>query len=119
MALQDPSEAAREAERAVSELGFKPRKPLESQREIYRDRPELLGPTWAFGVETTTHALRLIVSGLFDRFPQLTVILGHLGEGAALPDVSVGAAPEAPSRRLAAAPPNRGVARGLLRHDQR
>src|SRR3954466_12328564 len=57
-----------------------PRNPLESQREIYRGRPELLGPTWAFGVETATHALRLIVSGLFDRFPALTVILGHLGE---------------------------------------
>src|SRR3954471_19966902 len=58
-----------------------PRNPLESMREIYRGRPELLGPTWAFGVETATHALRLIVSGLFDRFPKLTVILGHLGEG--------------------------------------
>jgi predicted TIM-barrel fold metal-dependent hydrolase len=58
-----------------------PRNPLESQRELYRRRPELLGPTWAFGVETATHALRLMVSGLFDRFPKLTVILGHLGEG--------------------------------------
>jgi predicted TIM-barrel fold metal-dependent hydrolase len=58
-----------------------PRNPLESQREIYAGRPELLGPTWAFGVETATHALRLIVSGLFDRFPSLTVVLGHLGEG--------------------------------------
>jgi predicted TIM-barrel fold metal-dependent hydrolase len=58
-----------------------PRNPLESMREIYEGRPELLGPTWAFGVETATHALRLVVSGLFDRFPGLTVILGHLGEG--------------------------------------
>jgi 2,3-dihydroxybenzoate decarboxylase len=58
-----------------------PRNPLESQRAIYEGRPELLGPTWAFGVETATHALRLIVSGIFDRFPKLTVILGHLGEG--------------------------------------
>src|SRR4051794_13901481 len=58
-----------------------PRNPLESMREIYRGRPELLGPTWAFGVETATHALRLIVSGLFDRFPSLQVVLGHLGEG--------------------------------------
>src|SRR3954470_4891261 len=58
-----------------------PRNPLESQREIYAGRPELLGPTWAFGVETATHALRLIVSGLFDRLPALTVVLGHLGEG--------------------------------------
>src|SRR3954447_8641789 len=42
-----------------------PRNPLESQRAIYAGRPELLGPTWAFGVETASHALRLIVSGLF------------------------------------------------------
>jgi predicted TIM-barrel fold metal-dependent hydrolase len=115
--MQDPAAAAREAERAVGELGFRgvlvngysdgvpyydherylpfweamaalgvpfylhPRNPLESQREIYAGRPELLGPTWAFGVETATHALRLIVSGLFDRFRGLTIVLGHLGEG--------------------------------------
>ena len=70
---------------AIEALGvpfyLHPRNPLESQREIYAGRPELLGPTWAFGVETATHALRLIVSGLFDRFPALTVVLGHLGEG--------------------------------------
>jgi predicted TIM-barrel fold metal-dependent hydrolase len=58
-----------------------PRNPLESMREIYRGRPQLLGPTWALGVETATHALRLIVSGLFDRFASLQVVLGHLGEG--------------------------------------
>jgi predicted TIM-barrel fold metal-dependent hydrolase len=33
-----------------------------------------------FTVETATHALRLMTSGLFDRFPQLKIILGHLGE---------------------------------------
>lgn len=57
-----------------------PRNPPEDQRRIYAGRPELLGPTWAFAVETGTHALRLITSGLFDRFPALAVILGHLGE---------------------------------------
>jgi 2,3-dihydroxybenzoate decarboxylase len=62
-------------------LYLHPRNPLPSQRRIYEGRPELLGPTWAFGVETATHALRLITSGLFDRFPRLTLILGHLGEG--------------------------------------
>jgi 2,3-dihydroxybenzoate decarboxylase len=68
----------------VQELGvpfyLHPRNPLPGQREIYAGRPELLGPTWAFGVETGTHALRLITSGLFDRFPGVQVILGHLGE---------------------------------------
>jgi predicted TIM-barrel fold metal-dependent hydrolase len=30
--------------------------------------------------ETGGHALRLVLSGLFDRFPQLDIILGHMGE---------------------------------------
>jgi gamma-resorcylate decarboxylase len=57
-----------------------PRNPLPGQTQAYEGRPELLGPTWAFGVETATHALRLIVSGLFDRHPGVQVVLGHLGE---------------------------------------
>ncbi len=57
-----------------------PRQPLPNQRRIYEGRSELLGPVWAFTVETATHALRLIISGLFDRFPKLTVIIGHMGE---------------------------------------
>lgn len=36
--------------------------------------------SWGFAVEAGTHALRLIYSGLFDRFPRLQMILGHLGE---------------------------------------
>ena len=36
--------------------------------------------TWEWGVETGSHALRLIFSGLFDRFPRARLVLGHLGE---------------------------------------
>jgi predicted TIM-barrel fold metal-dependent hydrolase len=61
-------------------LYLHPRNPLPSQRRMYEGREELLGPTWAFTVETATHSLRLITSGLFDRFPNLTVIIGHMGE---------------------------------------
>lgn len=57
-----------------------PRNPLPSQRRIYQGREALLGPTWAFGAETAAHALRMMVGGVFDRFPNLTVVLGHLGE---------------------------------------
>jgi len=35
---------------------------------------------WTFGVEAASHALRLISAGVFDRFPKLQIILGHLGE---------------------------------------
>jgi 2,3-dihydroxybenzoate decarboxylase len=43
--------------------------------------PELAGATWGWGVETGTHALRLLFGGVFDRFPRLKVIIGHMGEG--------------------------------------
>jgi predicted TIM-barrel fold metal-dependent hydrolase len=122
VALQDPTAAADELERAVKALGFKgvlangfsnigdlktgdyydlpkflpfwervndlgvpfylhPRGPLETQQVIYEGHEELLGPAWAFGVETGTHVLRLITGGLFDRFPDLQMVIGHLGEG--------------------------------------
>ena len=58
-----------------------PRDPIESRAKIYHGHPWLLGSAWAFGVETATHALRLMGSGLFDRHPELQVVLGHLGEG--------------------------------------
>jgi 2,3-dihydroxybenzoate decarboxylase len=58
-----------------------PRNPIPSMAQIYDGHPWLLGPTWAFGQETAVHALRLICSGLFDEFPALTIILGHMGEG--------------------------------------
>ena len=34
-------------------------------------------------IETAVHVLRLILSGAFDRFPSLQLIIGHLGEGLA------------------------------------
>ncbi|SHH18518.1 2,3-dihydroxybenzoate decarboxylase [Bradyrhizobium erythrophlei] len=47
----------------------------------YADRPELAGAIWGWGVEAASHALRLLFSGVFDRFPGLKIILGHMGEG--------------------------------------
>jgi gamma-resorcylate decarboxylase len=57
-----------------------PRDPLPNRMPIYDGHPWLRGASWAFGVETATHALRLMASGIFDAHPKLTVILGHLGE---------------------------------------
>ena len=56
-----------------------PRNPLPGSR-YYQGREALLGPTWAFTVETASHCLRMMVSGLFDRFPELTIVIGHMGE---------------------------------------
>jgi predicted TIM-barrel fold metal-dependent hydrolase len=57
-----------------------PRNPLPTQRRIYDGREALLGPTWAFTVETASHCLRMMVSGLFDRLPSLQIVIGHMGE---------------------------------------
>jgi 2,3-dihydroxybenzoate decarboxylase len=61
-------------------LYLHPRDPLASQQRIYEGHPELLSAAWAYGVETSTHALRLITSGLFDRYPGINIIIGHMGE---------------------------------------
>ena len=58
-----------------------PREPLPSQTRSIEGYPELVGSAWAFTYETASHAIRLILSGLFDTFPNLQIILGHLGEG--------------------------------------
>jgi predicted TIM-barrel fold metal-dependent hydrolase len=41
----------------------------------------LAGTPFGFGVETSMAMMRLVLSGAFDAFPNLRVILGHLGEG--------------------------------------
>lgn len=38
------------------------------------------GAVYGFGVDTGLHALRLIVHGVFDRLPNLKIIIGHMGE---------------------------------------
>jgi 5-carboxyvanillate decarboxylase len=38
------------------------------------------GAIYGFGVETGLHALRIITAGVFDRFPKLQIIIGHMGE---------------------------------------
>src|SRR5882762_5919941 len=57
-----------------------PRDPLPSRAPIYEGFPWLTAAAWSFSVETSIHALRLMTIGLFDRHPQLQMILGHLGE---------------------------------------
>ena len=56
-----------------------PREP--SERRAYDGHPWLIGPAYGFAAETALHALRLMGSGLFDKYPRLILILGHMGEG--------------------------------------
>ncbi len=44
------------------------------------DYPELTRATWGWTIETASHALRIVFGGVFDRYPQASLILGHMGE---------------------------------------
>lgn len=61
-------------------LYLHPAAPSPGAMQAYEGRPELVGSLWSFTVDCATQTLRLIFSGVFDRYPNLTVILGHLGE---------------------------------------
>ena len=36
---------------------------------------------WGWHIETAIHVLRLILGGVFDRYPKLQIVVGHLSEG--------------------------------------
>jgi 2,3-dihydroxybenzoate decarboxylase len=38
------------------------------------------GAIYGFAVETGLHMLRIVTQGIFDRYPKLTMVVGHLGE---------------------------------------
>ena len=40
----------------------------------------LAGPSFGFGIETSIVMMRLVLSGVFDAFPKLMMVLGHYGE---------------------------------------
>jgi predicted TIM-barrel fold metal-dependent hydrolase len=41
----------------------------------------LAGPGWGWHIETAVHVIRLILGGVFDAYPQLQIVVGHMGEG--------------------------------------
>lgn len=68
---------------AVQELDvpvyLHPKGPLPREFHLYQKRPWLLGPTWSFARDTGFHAMAICTSGVFDRFPKVRLILGHMG----------------------------------------
>ena len=50
-------------------------------RDYLEQFPGLMTAAWGFGVETATQGIRLVLSGVFEAYPGLKIILGHLGEG--------------------------------------
>lgn len=61
-------------------LYLHPREPSPSMIKPYLDYG-LYFAGWGFAAETGLHAMRIIMSGLLDSFPDLRIVLGHLGEG--------------------------------------
>ena len=113
-APQNPNNAAKEMERAITDLklnGFlvnshtnntyfddeklwpileaaesldrplyiHPRAPSDGMALPFADY-RLEGAVWGYGIETSTHILRMIFGGVFDRFPKLQIVIGHMGE---------------------------------------
>jgi predicted TIM-barrel fold metal-dependent hydrolase len=74
------------AERLSVPLYLHPAPPPAAVREAYYGGlPESVAYSlsisgWGWHAEMGLHSLRLIVSGVFDRFPGLQVIIGHMGE---------------------------------------
>ena len=50
-------------------------------RDYAEKHPGILRAGWGFTVETATQGVRLVLSGVFDAYPGLKIILGHMGEG--------------------------------------
>jgi 2,3-dihydroxybenzoate decarboxylase len=49
-------------------------------RDYLKEFPGLLNAAWGFTVETATQGIRMVLSGVFDAYPRLKIIMGHLGE---------------------------------------
>jgi len=66
-------------------LYLHPSVPLPAVMDAYykdyaKDFPMVVRAAWGYTVETATHAIRLVLGGVFDAYPRLKIVLGHLGE---------------------------------------
>ena len=50
-------------------------------KDYLKDYPGLSSAAWGFTIETATQGLRMVLSGVFEKYPRLKIILGHMGEG--------------------------------------
>jgi 5-carboxyvanillate decarboxylase len=79
-----------------------PREPSGAMLQPFVDY-HLQGSLWGFASEAALHAMRLIMSGVFDELPHLKIVLGHLGEGIPyfLDRIDIRYAQETSPRRIA------------------
>ena len=50
-------------------------------KAYFQGYEDLARAGWGFAMDTSCHFLRIVFSGVFDAYPRLRIILGHLGEG--------------------------------------
>ncbi len=69
-------EAAEAMDRAIY---IHPRAPSDGMAKPYDDY-NIETAVWGYGMEVGTHAVRMMLGGVFDRFPKLKIVIGHMGE---------------------------------------
>jgi predicted TIM-barrel fold metal-dependent hydrolase len=69
------------SERLQKPIFIHPRVPRQANLKALEDMPIFHGAPYGFGRETVEHLLRIMYTGVFDRFPKLKICLGHCGEG--------------------------------------
>ncbi|WP_241233609.1 amidohydrolase family protein [Altericroceibacterium xinjiangense] len=79
--LDDPKfwpilEAAEAMDRPIY---IHPRAPSDGLKDPLRDNG-MDSAMWGYGVEVGTHVVRMMAAGVFDRFPRLKIVIGHMGE---------------------------------------
>ena len=67
------------AEALNAPIYLHPRSPPSSMSEPF-EHYSMMGALWGFQAEASVHALRLMLSDVFVRFPRLQIVLGHMGE---------------------------------------
>jgi 5-carboxyvanillate decarboxylase len=80
--LDDPKfwEIFEAAESLNAPIYIHPREPGPQMLQPYLERG-IERAFWGFNVEVSLHTLGLITAGVFDRFPNLKIVIGHAGEG--------------------------------------
>jgi predicted TIM-barrel fold metal-dependent hydrolase len=53
----------------------------DAMSSYFKGYEELARAGWGFAIDTSCHFLRIVFAGVFDAYPRLKFILGHLGEG--------------------------------------
>jgi 5-carboxyvanillate decarboxylase len=68
------------AEKLDAPIYIHPKLPRSDMIKPYLDYPGLSNAVLGFSADASLHAMRLILSGAFDKYPGLKIILGHMGE---------------------------------------